>query len=248
MRATRLNELEINPKTISTNFSHLEHMYTGRLSEYYYTRFDQALEAADISPNDTVLEVGGGTGVFLLSLVDLVNEVHFSDISREHPYFSTSTKLLDAAGKNPDEVEYAVADATGLPYADDSFDKVFVLDVLEHIPDERSAIEELARVTAPGGRTVVSSPIEVGPPVLVREAYRVLDGGRHNSESIHELLKAAMGNPVKATDRGHRGYDYKQTINGLKKIFSEVSVEYCPFPRLGQLNPTAIITAMTDAQ
>lgn len=243
MRATRLSELDVDLDSISTNFSHLDHMYSGRLSEYYYARFDQALSEAEISPDDRVLEVGGGTGVLLLSLVELADEVHFSDISREDPYFRTSTKLLEAAGLDSNEVRYAVADATRLPYADDSFDKIFVLDVLEHLLDEPSAVEELGRVTAPGGRTIVSGPIEVGPPVVVREVYRMLDGKRHYSESIQELSRSALGNPVTNTDSGHRGYDYRETINRIKTEFSEVSVSYCPFPRLKWLNPTAIITA-----
>ncbi|RMB23572.1 methyltransferase family protein [Haloplanus aerogenes] len=243
MRATRLNELDVDPGAISTNFSHIDHMYSGRLSEYYYARFDQALNQSDLAPDDSVLEVGGGTGVFLLSLLGMVNEVHFSDISRENPHFSTPSGLLDIAGKDPKKVRFTVSDATKLPYSSNSFDKVFALDVLEHIPEEQVAIHELGRVTAPNGRAIISAPIEVGPPVLVREVYRFLDGNRRQTESIKELLAAAFGSPIHERNENHRGYDYKQTIRWLNKEFTRVSVEYCPYPKLGRLNPTAIITA-----
>ncbi len=54
--------------------------------------------------------------------------------------------------------EYALADAahTGLPSA--SFDGVIFLDVLEHLPDERAAIAEAARVLKPGGALAISVP------------------------------------------------------------------------------------------
>ncbi len=45
-----------------------------------------------------------------------------------------------------------------LPFADAEFDCVAVVDMLEHIEDERSFVSELARVLRPGGRLVVNTP------------------------------------------------------------------------------------------
>ncbi|HVO13054.1 MAG TPA: class I SAM-dependent methyltransferase [Vicinamibacteria bacterium] len=45
-----------------------------------------------------------------------------------------------------------------LPYADAAFDRVAVVDMLEHVPDEAAFARELARVTRPGGRLVVNTP------------------------------------------------------------------------------------------
>jgi SAM-dependent methyltransferase len=49
-------------------------------------------------------------------------------------------------------------DALSLPFADASFERVIAAEVLEHIPDDRGAIAELARVLAPGGRIAVTVP------------------------------------------------------------------------------------------
>jgi SAM-dependent methyltransferase len=51
-----------------------------------------------------------------------------------------------------------VSDITGLPFQDDYFDMVICSEVLEHIPDQQKAIEELTRVLKPGGDLVVSVP------------------------------------------------------------------------------------------
>jgi SAM-dependent methyltransferase len=54
--------------------------------------------------------------------------------------------------------ELVQASATALPFADGSFSGVVALDVLEHIPDDRAAAQEIARVLAPGGMLYVTVP------------------------------------------------------------------------------------------
>lgn len=52
------------------------------------------------------------------------------------------------------------ADATALPFADASVDLVTALDVLEHLEDDGAAAAEIARVLRPGGRVVVTVPVD----------------------------------------------------------------------------------------
>lgn len=49
-------------------------------------------------------------------------------------------------------------DGVRLPFRDAEFDRVVVVDMLEHAPDEAAFVAELARVTRPGGRLVVNTP------------------------------------------------------------------------------------------
>jgi SAM-dependent methyltransferase len=51
-------------------------------------------------------------------------------------------------------------DVERLPHADGSLDLVLCSHVLEHVPDDRQAARELARVLAPGGRALVQVPVE----------------------------------------------------------------------------------------
>ena len=54
-----------------------------------------------------------------------------------------------------------------LPFPDASFDRVAVVDMLEHVPDEAAFASELARVTRPGGVLVVNTP-HLKPTLLRR--------------------------------------------------------------------------------
>lgn len=72
-----------------------------------------------------------------------------------------------------DEQDFVVADATDMQFADDSYDAVISLDVLEHIPEDRriAAVEEMARVSRCA--VVIGCPLDAP---WVREAEEDANG------------------------------------------------------------------------
>ncbi len=70
-----------------------------------------------------------------------------------------------------------------LPYEDASFDRVVVVDMLEHVPDEAAFAAELGRVTRPGGRLVVNTPH------LKRTALRRLRHALGQTDEKHGHLR-----------------------------------------------------------
>jgi SAM-dependent methyltransferase len=96
---------------------------------------------------DRVLDVGGGDGYWAGLLRKRGATVVGLDIDRDK--LERGSRLKDA----PELVE---GDALALPFPDDSFDAVLSVCALEHFPDPKIAIEEMARVMRPGGRLVIS--------------------------------------------------------------------------------------------
>ena len=65
-----------------------------------------------------------------------------------------SVNLLPADGAQ------VLADVAALPFGDGAFGAVLCIHVLEHVPDDRAAMRELARVLRPGGLALVMSPAD----------------------------------------------------------------------------------------
>jgi SAM-dependent methyltransferase len=70
-----------------------------------------------------------------------------------------------------------------LPFPDASFDRVAVVDMLEHVPDEAAFARELERVTRPGGLLVVNTPH------LKRTALRRLRHALGQTDEKHGHLR-----------------------------------------------------------
>jgi len=102
-------------------------------------------------PYDSALELGCGTGFFLLNLklAGVLDDGHVTDLS---------PGMVEVAKNNGRslgfELEGRVADAETLPYDDNTFDLVIGHAVLHHIPDLDQAMREVLRVLKPGGRFV----------------------------------------------------------------------------------------------
>jgi SAM-dependent methyltransferase len=85
------------------------------------------------------------------------------DLGRAHPSATLIGVDLVAAGlrkahRAVPRARLLHADACDLPLADASVDATVSANLLEHVPDDRRALRELARVLAPGARTVIVVP------------------------------------------------------------------------------------------
>jgi len=143
--------------------------YDERCIRYARERFT-TIAGRDGWPYRRALEVGCGTGFFLLNLksAGVVEQGHVSDISPG--MVSVAVRNARALGF---DMEGRVADAESIPYGDDSFDLVVGHAVLHHIPDVELALREVLRVLAPGGRVVFAGePTRYGD-VIARRLSRL---------------------------------------------------------------------------
>lgn len=76
-------------------------------------------------------------------------------------YFTEEYQVLRRAkGLAPEQLRLEVVDGRKLSFDDGSFDRVYSLSVLEHIPEhgDTACVREIARVLASGGRFVLTVP------------------------------------------------------------------------------------------
>ena len=115
----------------------------------------------DLSAGERLLDLGCGFGRHSYEALKRGAEVVACDLARpEVEQVRDLARLLVAEGEVDESVMAAPVqgDAVGLPFDDDSFDRVIASEVLEHIGDDESAFAELARVLRPGGRLAVTIP------------------------------------------------------------------------------------------
>lgn len=77
-----------------------------------------------------------------------------------------SQSAIDIALAAPGGVEFQLATAERLPFADGGFDFVWIFDVLEHVDDPERVLREVARVLKPGGGFHIVLPLEGQPRTL----------------------------------------------------------------------------------
>jgi ubiquinone/menaquinone biosynthesis C-methylase UbiE len=149
--------------------------YDQRCIDYARDRFRKVVpEGAGFG---RVLEVGAGTGFFLINLalggcLDGA-ELEATDIS---------AGMLDVCRRNGAEhgldITTRQGDAEALPYEDGAFDLVIGHAFIHHLPVPGAAIREMFRVLAPGGTLVIAGePTELGDRmswVVKRATYRAL--------------------------------------------------------------------------
>ncbi|MFI5268794.1 MAG: class I SAM-dependent methyltransferase, partial [Chloroflexota bacterium] len=69
-----------------------------------------------------------------------------------------SPSFVARAHRDVPRAKFLQSRAEALSFANESFDAVVCLEVLEHLADETPAIDEIRRVLRPGGELVVSVP------------------------------------------------------------------------------------------
>ena len=119
--------------------------YDQRCVDYARDCFDAVVpdEAIRELPYDRALELGCGTGFFLLNLIQ-------AGVARRGSVTDLSPGMVKVATRNGQslglDIDGRVADAEGIPYDDNTFDLVVGHAVLHHIPDVELSLREVIRV------------------------------------------------------------------------------------------------------
>jgi ubiquinone/menaquinone biosynthesis C-methylase UbiE len=124
------------------------------LGAMYRQRVEMCLD--ECRGGERVLEVGFGAGVTFLNLHELYEEIHGLDLTASVDDVSAVFAARQIA------THLKRGNVLQMPYADDYFDTVLLISILEHLKpaEQEQAFSEMRRVLAPGGQVVYGVPIE----------------------------------------------------------------------------------------
>ena len=191
---------------------------------------ERAERMLPLASYDRVLEIGSGTGFFLLNLwqAGFVKEPHATDIS---------PGMLQACGENARrlgcDVKLRTADAEGLPFTDGSFDLVVGHAFLHHLPDWEQAIRDVYRVLAPGGAVLFAGePTRAGHGLAGYAKRAAANAMRLAGRIRPDLVKAPALPPATEDERVLRDLEFAVDLHTFEPAAVERSCREIGFTNL----------------
>jgi ubiquinone/menaquinone biosynthesis C-methylase UbiE len=105
-------------------------------------------DGTQLDPGTRLLEVGCGVGAVLAVLGQEFPEIRLTGVDIEPRQLAFARGHLERSGV---EATLVQADALALPFADESFDHVWMMWFLEHVADPPAVLREARRVLVAGG-------------------------------------------------------------------------------------------------
>ena len=103
---------------------------------------------AELPVDGALLDAGGGTGRVAQYMTGKASPVVVADLS-----FKMLAEARQKEGLRP-----VSAHTEKLPFADETFARIIMVDALHHVCDQRATADELWRTLKPGGRIVIEEP------------------------------------------------------------------------------------------
>ena len=129
-----------------------------------------------------------------------------------------------------------IANVTKLPFKDGAFNKIICSEVLEHIPEDKSAVEELIRVLNKDGAIGISVPHYLAESICwkLSKDYYGFPGGHIRKYKTRELLDLVKGAglsvyTIRHKHAFHSFYWVLRCIFGVKKEDATIPFLYNRF-------------------
>lgn len=208
---------------ISPRYDLMNSLMTGGL-HHRWKRTTARLTVTNL--HGPALDVATGTGDLAFALASCPNVTEVVGVDLLPEMLCIANRRRSSGQDNPKPIYFVQSDALRLPFSDGLFVGATAGFSLRNMPDVPSAIQEMSRVVAPGGRvtTLELTPMPAGLTATMGRLY------------FHHLVPL-MGQLV-AGERTAYTYlpdsvDYFLTADGLAEVFHEAGLVDVGYRRLG---------------
>jgi SAM-dependent methyltransferase len=189
------------------------------------SRFALAAKLAGEARGGRLLDYGCGDGTFIALTHGTFVDAIGADV--DEPQLEDCRRRLEPLSS----VRFVSTGVLDNPEHRSAYDVVTCMEVLEHCVDaeRRRVVERLARLCRPGGRIIISVPIEIGPALAGKQLFRALAAHRGHGDYQHretyspvEFARAVLARPHLARAQyevdgpmgarqycGHKGFDWR---------------------------------------
>lgn len=201
------------------------------LSQIYHEgRQNSAFNLLNPSKNEKILDAGCGIGTLTSKIVKKSDKVYGVDIAKNAFY---SNKNLSPFSK---------MDLENLAFKNESFDKIVIVETLEHLINPEKAIEEFYRVLKPEGHLVITYPLinanQIAKLEIALKIRKPLEISEHLSEwDYPTLIKHFESKGFKYKKSEGIVFDFgalkriKRISANLTKGFTKLELSIKKFPK-----------------
>ncbi len=190
--------------------------------QYNWPDIADAINTLELEKNQKVVDLGCGNGRLFEVLEKYGVEYFGLDISEE---------LINLAKNAYPRGKFVVSDILKTPYKKNEFDAVISIAALHHIPSKklrRETIEEISRITRPGGKILVSVWYFWNKPEykkLILQDYIKKIFGISKLDSTDFMMPWKTGDGEEVTTRYFHAWKTKELLKELKKTgFSDLKI------------------------
>jgi ubiquinone/menaquinone biosynthesis C-methylase UbiE len=136
-----------------------------------------------------ILDVGAGTAQIPIELCRQHSTLHVVAIDASPAMLRLAQANIDRAGLT-DRIRVQLVDAKRLPFVDGTYAAVVSNSIVHHIPEPRSVLAEIVRVTAAGGWIFVRDLLRPEDDVAVRRLVDLHAAGANRAQ--RDLFEASL--------------------------------------------------------
>lgn len=128
----------------------------------FYQTFSMLDRIGDFQKTDRILDLGGGTGRISKFFIDKVQEITVIDYS---------LWMIKECQKKQ-KIICKQGNAEKIPFSDNYFDKIIIVDAFHHFQNQELACQEIVRVLKPKGKVLIE---EFNPEKIFGKVIKILE-------------------------------------------------------------------------